>query len=154
MESDNVARERTCVARNRTRNNSVTRVAGWRVYYPRQPPSLETKTRNSPATVCGTVLCERQLPGARIHPGSGNLGLGVLASRLAVRACGFRRRNLATLGQVANPNPGSGNSGPGEGASRLATRDCGFRCGIWQLWAGTLWWGLDLAEASNFALLH
>ena len=46
MESDNVARERTCVARNRTRNNSVTRVAGWRVYYPRQPPSLETKTRN------------------------------------------------------------------------------------------------------------
>ena len=32
VESDNVARERTCVARNRTRNNSATRVAGWRVY--------------------------------------------------------------------------------------------------------------------------
>ena len=62
MESDNVTRERACVARNRTRNNSVTRVAGWRVYYPQQPSKLETKTRNSPVTVCHVILCSSDMP--------------------------------------------------------------------------------------------
>ena len=58
VESDNVT-ERTCVTRNRTRNNSATRVAGSTTL--NNPLETRTKTRNSPATVL-LVLCERHAP--------------------------------------------------------------------------------------------
>ena len=58
VESDNVT-ERTCVTRNRTRNNSATRVAGSTTL--NNPLETRTKTRNSPTTVL-LVLCERHAP--------------------------------------------------------------------------------------------